>query len=141
VEKTFVPKGQIEGEWYLVDAAGETLGRLATRIATVLIGKGKPTYTPGVLMGDHVIVINARQVAFYPTRAEDKKYYHHSLFPGGLKEVKLSRQLEIHPDRVIRSAVKGMLPKNRLTDRMLGNLKIYEGAEHPHQAQNPKPLE
>ncbi len=91
MEKTFVPKGQIEGEWYLVDAAGETLGRLATRIATVLIGKGKPTYTPGVLMGDHVIVINARQVAFYPTRAEDKNYYLHSLFPGVLKEVKLSR--------------------------------------------------
>ena len=141
MEKTFVPKGQIEGEWYLVDAAGKTLGRLATKIATTLLGKGKPTYTPGVVMGDHVIVINASQIAFFPTRLEDKKYYRHSQYPGGLKEISLARQLEIHPDRVIRSAVRGMLPKNRLTARFLNNLKIYAGSEHPHQAQNPKVLE
>lgn len=141
VEKTYVPKGQVEGEWFVVDAAGETLGRLATRIATVLIGKHRPDYTPGVVMNDHVVVINASQIAFHPTRLETKKYYHHSLYPGGLKEITLQKQLEKHPDRVIRSAVRGMLPKNRLTQRFLNNLKIYAGSEHPHQGQTPKPLE
>ncbi len=141
VEKTFVPKGKIEGEWYLVDAAGETLGRLATKIAQILIGKHNPEYTPGVVMEDHVIVINASQIAFHPTRLETKKYYRHSLYPGGLTEVTLKRQLETHPDRVIRAAVRGMLPKNRLTQRYLDNLKIYPGSEHPHQGQTPKPLD
>jgi len=141
VDKTYVPKGKIEGEWYVVDAAGETLGRLATKIASVLIGKHKPDYTPGVVMEDHVIVINASQIAFHPSRLETKKYYRHSGYPGGLTEVTLKRQLEIHPDRVIRSAVRGMLPKNRLTQRYLDNLKIYAGSEHPHQAQSPKPLD
>jgi large subunit ribosomal protein L13 len=141
VDKTYVPKGKIEGDWYLVDAAGETLGRLATKIATVLIGKHKPDYTPGVVMEDHVVVINASQISFHPTRLDTKKYYRHSQYPGGLKEVVLRKQLETHPDRVIRSAVRGMLPKNRLTQRYLDNLKIYAGSEHPHQGQTPKPLE
>jgi len=141
VDKTYVPKGKVEGDWYLVDAAGETLGRLATKIATVLIGKHKPDYTPGVVMEDHVVVINASQISFHPTRLDTKKYYRHSQYPGGLKEVVLRKQLETHPDRVIRSAVRGMLPKNRLTQRYLDNLKIYAGSEHPHQGQTPKPLE
>ncbi len=141
MDKTYVPKGKVEGDWYLVDAAGETLGRLATKIATVLIGKHKPDYTPGVVMEDHVVVINASQISFHPTRLDTKKYYRHSQYPGGLKEVVLRKQLETHPDRVIRSAVRGMLPKNRLTQRYLDNLKIYAGSEHPHQGQTPKPLE
>ena len=141
MEKTYIPKGQMEGEWYLVDAAGENLGRLATRIATTLIGKHQPTYTPGVLSGNHVVVINAKQIAFFPKRLGEKKYYRHSQYPGGLKEISLARLLETHPDRVITLAVRGMLPKNRLTAKFLGNLKVYAGSEHPHQAQNPKPLE
>ena len=140
VDKTYVPKGQVEGEWYLIDAAGETLGRLATQIAALLIGKHRPDFTPGVVMGDHVVVINASQIAFHPTRLDSKIYYRHSLYPGGLKEVTLRKQLETHPDRVIRAAVRGMLPKNRLTARFLDNLKIYAGSEHPHQGQDPKPL-
>ncbi len=141
MEKTYIPKGKMEGEWYLVDAAGENLGRLATRIATTLIGKEQPTYTPGVLSGNHVIVINAEKIAFFPKRLGTKKYYRHSMYPGGLKEITLARQLETHPDRVIRLAVRGMLPKNRLTAKFLYNLKVYAGPEHPHQAQEPKPLE
>lgn len=140
MDKTYVPKGKVEGEWYLIDAAGETLGRLATKIAQLLIGKHKPEYTPGVLMGDHVIVINASQIAFHPTRLDTKKYYHHTLYPGGLKEITLRNQLASHPDRVIRAAVRGMLPKNRLTKKFLDNLKVYGGSEHPHQGQNPKLL-
>jgi large subunit ribosomal protein L13 len=141
VDKTYVPKGKVTGQWYLIDAAGETLGRLATQIATLLIGKNRPDYTPGVVMEDHVVVINAAQVSFNQTRLEEKKYYRHSQYPGGLKSVSIKRQMEVNPDRVIRAAVRGMLPKNRLTARYLDNLKIYAGSEHPHQGQNPKPIE
>jgi len=123
-----------------VDAAGQTLGRLATEIAGLLIGKHRPDYTPGMVLEDHVVVINASQINVNPTRAEEKKYYRHSGYPGGLHEVNYQRQLEIHPDRIIRFAVRGMLPKNRLTARYLSNLKIYAGAEHPHQGQNPQPI-
>lgn len=141
MDKTYVPKGKVTGQWYLIDAAGETLGRLATQIATLLIGKNRPDYTPGVVMEDHVVVINAAQVSFNQTRLEEKKYYRHSQYPGGLKSVSIKRQMEMNPDRVIRAAVRGMLPKNRLTARYLDNLKIYAGSEHPHQGQNPKPIE
>ncbi|MGV8049956.1 MAG: 50S ribosomal protein L13 [Anaerolineaceae bacterium] len=141
MDKTYVPKGKVTGQWYLIDAAGETLGRLATQIATLLIGKNRPDYTPGVVMEDHVVVINAAQVSFNQTRLEEKKYYRHSQYPGGLKSVSIKRQMEVNPDRVIRAAVRGMLPKNRLTARYLDNLKIYAGSEHPHQGQNPKPIE
>jgi len=140
VEKTYVPKGQTVGEWYLVDAAGETLGRLATRIAVLLTGKHRADYTPGVVLNDHVVVINAAQITFNQTRAEEKKYYRHSLYPGGLKSVTIKRQMEVKPEAVIRAAVRGMLPKNRLTVRYLANLKIYAGPEHPHEAQDPKPI-
>ena len=141
MDKTYVPKGQVAGQWYLIDASGETLGRLATKIATLLIGKHRPDYTPGVEMQDHVVVINASKIVANSTRVEEKKYIHHSNYPGGLKEVSFTRQMEIHPDRVIRSAVRGMLPKNRLTARYLDNLKIYAGSDHPHQAQDPQPLQ
>ncbi|MFZ3152144.1 MAG: 50S ribosomal protein L13 [Anaerolineaceae bacterium] len=141
MDKTYVPKGKVTGQWYLIDAAGETLGRLATQIATLLIGKNRPDYTPGVVMEDHVVVINAAQITFNQTRLEEKKYYRHSQYPGGLKLVSIKRQMEVNPDRVIRAAVRGMLPKNRLTARYLDNLKIYAGSEHPHQGQNPKPIE
>ena len=140
MEKTYVPKGQTTGEWYLVDAAGETLGRLATKIAMLLTGKHRADYTPGVVLNDHVVVINASQVSINPTRAEEKKYYRHSQYPGGLKAVTIMRQMEKNPDAVIRAAVRGMLPKNRLTVRFLANLKVYAGPEHPHQAQDPKPI-
>ncbi len=140
MEKTYVPKGQTTGEWYLVDAAGETLGRLATKIAMLLTGKHRADYTPGVVLNDHVVVINAAQINFNQTRAEEKKYYRHSQYPGGLKAVTIKRQMELKPEAVIRAAVPGMLPKNRLTVRFLDNLKIYAGPEHPHQAQDPKPI-
>jgi len=104
------------------------------------MGKHRPDYTPGMVMGDHVVVINASQVSINPTRQEEKVYYHHSNYPGGLKAVGITRQMEVNPDKVIRAAVRGMLPKNRLTARYLDNLKIYAGSEHPHEAQNPKPL-
>jgi len=140
VEKTYIPKGNVAGEWYLVDASGQTLGRLATKIAGLLIGKHRPDYTPGVVLEDHVVVINASQISVSQTRVDEKKYYRHSGYPGGLKEVGYQRQLETHPDRIIRFAVRGMLPKNRLTARYLDNLKIYAGTEHPHQGQNPQPI-
>lgn len=141
MEKTYVPKGQITGEWYLVDATGKTLGRLATKIAELLVGKHRPDFTPGVVLGDHVVVINAEKIYANPTRVGEKKYFRHSGYPGGLHEVDFTQQLKNNPDRVIRFAVKGMLPKNRLTQRYLDNLKIYAGPEHPHQAQDPKPLD
>ena len=123
-----------------MDAAGEPLGRLATKTAALLTGKHRADYTPGVVLNDHVVVINASQVSINPTRAEEKKYYRHSQYPGGLKAVTIMRQMEKNPDAVIRAAVRGMLPKNRLTVRFLANLKVYAGPEHPHQAQDPKPI-
>ena len=140
MEKTYVPKGQITGEWYLVDATGKTLGRLATKIAELLVGKHRPDFTPGVVLGDHVVVINAEKIYANPTRVGEKKYYRHSGYPGGLHEVDFTQQLKNNPDRVIRFAVKGMLPKNRLGAQLFRNLFVYEGAEHPHQAQQPKQI-
>jgi len=137
VKKTFVPKGQVEREWLLIDAEGKNLGRLATKIAQYLIGKHKPNYTPGVMTGANVVVINAEKVGVYPTRLENKIYYHHSNYPGGLKEITLQRQLETFPERVIEHAVKGMIPKNKLGRRIFKNLHVYAGLEHPHQAQQP----
>jgi large subunit ribosomal protein L13 len=138
VRKTYVPKGQVEREWLLVDAEGQNLGRLSTEIAQLLLGKHKPNYTPGVMTGANVIVINAEKVAFHPSRLESKIYYRHSNYPGGLKSVNLKRQLETFPERVIESAVKGMLPHNKLGRRIFKNLHVYAGSEHPHEAQNPE---
>ena len=122
--------GEIQREWYLVDAEGKTLGRLATEIADALRGKGKPVYTPHVDTGDFVIVVNAEKIV-----------YRHSGYPGGLKERTLREQLERRPTEVIRKAVKGMLPKNKLAAAQLRKLKVYAGPEHPHAAQAPKELE
>ena len=140
MEKTYVPKGQAASEWYLIDAAGEPVGRLATQIAALLIGKHRPDYTPGVVLGDHVVVINAAKVSINPTRQKEKVYYHHSGYPGGLKAVTITKRMATKPEAVIYSAVRGMLPKNKLTARYMSNLKVYAGPEHPHAAQNPKPF-
>ena len=112
-----------------------------SKIATILIGKHKPNYTPGVAMGDSVIVINAEKVQVNPTRARDKVYYRHSNYPGGLKAVKYARMLEVNPDRIIRFAVKGMLPRNKIGRKLLGRLRVYAGPDHPHKGQNPEKME
>lgn len=140
--KTYVTKpAEIERAWYVVDAEGQTLGRLASSIATILRGKHKPIYSPAVDCGDFVIVLNADKVAVTGRRLEQKKYYRHSLYIGGLTEISLRDQLQQHPERVIESAVRGMLPKNALGRKMFKKLKVYAGGEHPHQAQLPQPLE
>jgi len=141
VEKTYYPKaGEISQDWILVDANDQNLGRLATHIATLLLGKHKPNFTPGVEMGDYVVVINAERIRVTGKKLVEKKYYRHSNYPGGLKTISLQDQLAKHPDRVIKSAVWGMLPHNKVGRRLLKNLKIYAGPEHPHAAQTPKSL-
>lgn len=141
MNKTYVPKGQVEREWLLVDAEGQNLGRLATKIAHLLLGKHRPDYTPGVLMGANVVVINAEKVDVYPTRLDSKVYYHHTGYPGGIKDITLRRQLEKFPERVIEKAVWGMIPKNKLGRRIHKNLHVYAGTEHPHYAQQPELVE
>ncbi|MBN1231424.1 MAG: 50S ribosomal protein L13 [Anaerolineales bacterium] len=142
MEKTYYPKaGDITRDWYVVDAAGQNLGRLATKIAEILMGKHKPSFTPGVDMGDFVIVLNCEKIVVTGNKLVDKKYYRHSGYPGGLTETTLKDQLLKHPDRVITAAVRGMLPSNNLGRHMLKKMKVYAGAEHPHAAQLPKPLE
>jgi large subunit ribosomal protein L13 len=130
-----------ERNWYVVDASGKTLGRLATEIANTLRGKRKPTYTPHVDTGDFVIVVNAAQIRVTGNKLADKRYYRHSGYPGGLKSRTLQEMLDRRPEEVIRRAVKGMLPRNRLSRKQLTKLKVYAGSEHPHAAQQPKPLE
>jgi large subunit ribosomal protein L13 len=130
----------IERRWYLVDAEGQTLGRLATRVADTLRGKRKPEYTPHVDTGDFVVVVNAEKVAVTGKKLEQKMYYRHSGYPGGLRARPLSDELERRPTEVIRKAVKGMLPRNRLARQQLTKLKVYAGPEHPHDAQKPEPL-
>jgi large subunit ribosomal protein L13 len=130
----------MEKDWYFVDAEGKTLGRLAVRIAQVLSGKHKPTFVPHQDVGDFVIVTNAEKVKVTGQKEEQKRYYRHSQYPGGLKEVSLKEMRAKHPERIIALAVKGMLPQNKLRDRRLKKLKIYVGSQHPHQAQDPKPL-
>ncbi len=139
--KTYSAKpGEITREWYLVDAEGKTLGRLATQIADTLRGKRKPQFTPHVDTGDFVIVVNAEKVAVTGNKLDQKRYYRHSGYPGGLRSRTLREQLERRPTEVLRVAVKGMLPRNRLARQQITKLKIYAGSEHPHAAQNPKPL-
>src|SRR6266496_4406049 len=135
MQKTWNAKpGEIERQWYLVDAEGKTLGRLATEIAESLRGKRKPQYTPHVDTGDFVVVVNAGKVAVTGKKLDDKIYYRHSGYPGGLKERTLREELERRPTEVIRKAVKGMLPRNRLSRAQLTKLKVYAGPEHPHSA-------
>jgi large subunit ribosomal protein L13 len=133
--------GDVERRWYVVDADGLTLGRLATLIADTLRGKRKPQYTPHVDTGDFVVVVNAEKIAVTGNKLDQKKYYRHSGYPGGLKERTLREQLDRRPTEVLRKAVKGMLPKNRLAAQQLTKLKIYAGPEHPHGPQNPQPLD
>jgi large subunit ribosomal protein L13 len=132
---------EVERKWYVVDAEGQTLGRLATEIATVLRGKNKPQYTPHVDTGDFVVVVNAEKVVVTGRKAEQKVYRRHSGYPGGLKETSYERMMERRPTEILRRAVKGMMPKNRLARQQLRKLKIYAGPEHPHAAQNPQPYE
>ncbi|HZT85815.1 MAG TPA: 50S ribosomal protein L13 [Gaiellaceae bacterium] len=140
--KTYSAKpGEVTREWYLVDAEGKTLGRLATQIADTLRGKRKPQYTPHVDTGDFVVVVNADKIQVTGNKLDQKRYYRHSGYPGGLRSRTLRDQLERRPTEVLRVAVKGMLPKNRLARHQLTKLKIYAGPEHPHEAQNPRPLE
>lgn len=142
MEKTYVVKQEdVQADWYVVDAAGQTLGRLATQIARVLSGKHKPAYSPAVDTGDHVIVLNAGKVRTTGRKLDKKIYYRHSGYPGGLRATPLRTMLEKHPTRVIVHAVRGMLPKNRLGRRMLRKLKVYGGPDHPHSAQRPQQLE
>ncbi|MDQ3804051.1 MAG: 50S ribosomal protein L13 [Acidobacteriota bacterium] len=140
---TYFPSGDGLAEnrkWYVVDADGQTVGRLATEVARVLTGKNKPQYTPFLDTGDHVIVINARKAVFKGSKAEQKVYHHHTLYPGGLRSISVKDQFAKHPERVIELAVRGMLPKNKLGKAMAKKLKVYGGAEHPHAAQRPEPL-
>ena len=142
MQKTYVPKlGDITHDWKLVDANGKNLGRLATQISTILLGKDKPTFTPGVDTGDYVIVVNAEHVTVTGKKLDDKYYYRHSGYPGGLKKISLRDQLEKHPDRVIWQAVWGMLPHNRFGRKLIKKLKVFAGPDHPHQAQEPVQVE
>ena len=139
--KTFVATPATrEREWLVVDATGKTLGRLATQIADTLRGKRKPEFTHHVDTGDFVVVVNAEKIAVTGNKLETKRYYRHSGYPGGLRSRTLAEQLDRRPTEVIRTAVKGMLPRNRLARQQLTKLKVYAGPEHPHEAQNPKPL-
>lgn len=132
---------ELKEKWYLVDANGKTLGRLATKLATVLIGKDMPTYDPAVVSNSKIIILNADQIKTTGNKLEQKKYYRHSGYPGGLKTTTLAELLVKKPTEVIRKAVSGMLPKNKLREIRLNNLKVYIGIEHPHQAQKPVKLE
>ncbi len=140
--KTFMAKAEeVKRKWYVVDADGKPLGRLASEVASVLRGKNKPTYTPHVDTGDHVIVINAEKIVLTGNKLNNKIYRHHSGWPGGLKEMKYSQLMAKSPEKVIELAVKGMLPHNSLGRSMFTKLKVYKGAEHEHQAQKPEVLE
>ena len=142
MQKTYIPKAEdVARDWYIIDADGQNLGRLASKIATVLLGKHKPNYTPGVNTGDYVIVINAERITVTGSKLDDKYYYRHSGYPGGFKQISLRDQLAKHPRRVVESAVKGMLPHNRFGRKLIKKLKVYAGQNHPHEAQQPKPLE
>jgi large subunit ribosomal protein L13 len=139
--KTYSAKPEeIVRRWYVVDATDQILGRLSTHIATILRGKHKPMFTPHMDCGDYVIVVNAERVRVTGNKLEEKMYYHHSGYPGGLRETRLKEQLIKHPERVIGDAVRRMLPKNLLAEKVIMKLKIYAGPEHPHKAQNPEEL-
>ena len=139
--KSFIPcKEDMQKKWHVIDAEGQVLGRLAARAARLLTGKDKPVYTPFLDTGDHVIVINAEKIKLTGNKLKDKKYRHHTGYPGGLKEITAGALLEKHPDRLVREAIFGMLPKTKLGRSMRKKLKVYKGPEHPHQAQQPTAL-
>jgi len=136
--KTYTARPEdVHREWLVVDAAGKTLGRLATQVSMVLRGKHKPMYTPSMDTGDHVVVINASKIALSGRKAEDKRYFHHTLYPGGATWTSIVELMQKHPERVVAAAVRGMMPKTKLGRAMIKKLKIYKGAEHPHAAQQP----
>jgi len=140
--KTFIAKpAEVERSWYVVDAEGQTLGRLASQVAAILRGKHKTIFTPHVDCGDYVVIINAEKIRVSGQRLDQKSYYRHSGYPGGLTEISLSDQLKRFPTRPIELAVKGMLPKSKLGRKMFKKLKVYAGPEHPHTAQQPISLE
>jgi large subunit ribosomal protein L13 len=142
VQKTYVTKeDDIQRDWLVVDAAGQTLGRLASEVARLLRGKHKPSYSPSTDVGDYVVVINAEKVEVTGRKLDQKTYYRHSGYPGGLKAITLRELLRRRPTRVIKYAVRGMLPRNRLGRRVFKKLKVYAGPEHPHAAQNPRALD
>lgn len=139
--KTFMAKPEeVTRKWYVVDAEGQTLGRLASSVAAILRGKNKPTFTPGVDTGDFIIIVNAEKVALTGKKREQKIHYTHSLYPGGLKAVTYGRLLDTKPEQALRDTIAGMLPHNRLGRKMINKLKVYRGSEHPHVAQQPEPL-
>ncbi|HPJ34500.1 MAG TPA: 50S ribosomal protein L13 [Spirochaetota bacterium] len=139
IQKTYSMKeGEIQKKWYVVDAEGKVLGRLATEIATILRGKNKPEYTPHLDMGDNIIVINAEKVVLTGSKSADKDYFSHSQYPGGVKFTSITKLMKEKPEFIIQHAVKGMLPKTKLGKKVLGNLKIYAGDKHPHEAQKPE---
>ena len=139
--KTYTPKeGDIQREWWVVDAEDKTLGRLATKVASILRGKHKPMFTPHLDVGDYVVVVNAEKVALTGNKADQKTYFRHSGYMGNEKHIPFRRMIERHPDRVIELAIKGMLPKNTLGRHMRRKLKVYAGAEHPHQGEQPQNL-
>jgi large subunit ribosomal protein L13 len=139
--KSFLAKPhEVGGRWLLVDATDKVLGRLAVRLATILMGKHRPTYTPHTLTGDFVVVVNAERVKLTGRKAEQKTYDRYTYYPGGRKVIPVATVLEKHPERVIMTAVRRMLPRNRLGRQMLSRLKVYKGSEHTHQAQRPEPL-
>lgn len=140
--KTYsVKESEVTHDWYVVDAAGQNLGRLSSQVAAVLRGKHKPTFTPHLDTGDFVVIVNAEKIEVTGKRADDKMYYHFSGYPGGMKSINLRGQLAAHPERVLIASIKGMLPHNRLGRAMFKKLKVYAGPDHPHAAQNPKKLE
>ena len=139
-QTTMLKAEEVKKEWYVIDAKGQTLGRLATKVANVLRGKHKPTYTPNVDCGDYVVVINAKEVVYSGDQEEKKIYYHHTMYPGGLKKRSIGLMKREHPVELVEHAIEGMLPHNKLGDRMRTHLYVYEGAEHPHVAQKPTEL-
>lgn len=138
---TFIKKDDVRRDWHVVDASGQVLGRLASRIASVLTGKDKPEYAPFLDTGDHVIVVNADKVVLTGNKEQDKAYYRHTGYPGGIRESRAGKLRETFPERIIEAAVRGMLPKNRLGRAQYKKLKVYRGSEHPHEAQKPSTLE
>ncbi|HYV06663.1 MAG TPA: 50S ribosomal protein L13 [Blastocatellia bacterium] len=142
--QTYVPSGkdlEQNRKWFVIDASGKTVGRLATQAARILMGKNKPTYTTFIDMGDHVVIINAEKVVFTGNKLQDKLYRHHTGWPGGLKEISAGKLMQKHPERILEFAIRGMLPKNKLGRKMGKKLKVYAGTDHPHKAQRPEPLE
>ena len=142
LDKTFAPKGkEIRRDWFVVDATDKVLGRLATEIARILRGKHKPAYAPFIDMGDHVVVVNAEKVRITGRKSEQKRYYRHTGYPGGIRVDEYKAVLEKHPERILQKAVRGMLPHNTLGRQMFKKLRVYAGPEHKHQAQRPTQLE